>query len=141
MTDLTAWAAVWVLITVTNGGAVHQETGFRTQAICEEAISLALYRKTLAEHEQDLKQRQQQEGKWLTESLTRFPKTDYEKDALNYSKSSWGDRGICLHAKNGLIYEEQRPCSNPVGYKWIIGGDNEIIYARCLPDPGEEKGR
>lgn len=51
-------AALWVLITVTNTGAVHQESGFHSRAVCEDAISIAKTGKTVAE--------EQEAERWVT---------------------------------------------------------------------------
>ena len=144
-------ASVWVLITVTNAGAIHQESGFRNQALCEDAISIAKYGKTVAEHTEDQREAaaawKQRKDEWRVKHPPREPKTDAERELIKKGDCStywlldcvgtdWGSLGgVCSHTENGLIYEDDCASDNRSTIFFSGNNGNEIKFARCLPDP------
>ena len=135
-------SVLWVLITVTNNGTIHQESGFQNRALCEDAISIARYGKTVAEYKEDERmareKRQKSDNEWRAAHPPREPKTAIEKSEVK-SEKLWAGSDGCGHTENGLIYDDPPTCFS-MGPSWSPhAGDNEIKYARCLPEPPEDE--
>lgn len=143
MSSATQGATLWVLITVATGGAVHQVPGFHSQPICEDALSIAKYGMTVAEHEADERRREAALKKEVDAWRAEHPPRPATKAELEGGAEVWAGTQGCGHQKDGLIYDD--PCPNEAGFIWIWpSGETytrswpartEIRFARCLPDP------
>lgn len=134
-------AALWVLITVTNAGVVHQEPGFTSKALCEDAISIARYGKTVAEHEKDESEEEKRQrdaaiARRTAEATWRYDHPPRRATAttpiLNYGFQR------CSHSKKGWIYDDPpERCLGTIDSRptLTLTSEDVVKFARCLPDP------
>jgi len=140
MDPILSAATFWVLITVTTGGVIHQESGFTNEAICEDAVSIARYGQTVAEYKEAQRRadeaRKLRDEKWRAAHPPREPKTKEEKEIVKRTYGWGGNGSICGHSKDGLIYDDECLLGSYTMGSYITS-DNAIKFARCLPDPGQ----
>lgn len=147
---------LWILLTVTYGGAVNRSEPFKSLYLCQEARSLALTGQTIEENAHLAAQRVAAEKKWRQEHPPRLPRTADErkwcgKDVIFAGSSSgWS----CLH---GMVSEPSpfdlvglSPSYSPehgeavevINGQWVLKHANDVKVAECVPDiPVTRQGR
>ena len=151
MTDLTA-ATIWTLITVTNAGNVHQESGFQSKALCEDAISIAKTGLTVSEvTDRDNRAKEEARRKreeWSATHPARQPISAKEKEDINSRRTSDGTctpiMDVSSHisiTKDCLIQENDHTLPYGLSSAVVYPGNqnNEIKYARCVLTVPEAK--
>lgn len=141
---------MWTLITVTNGGTVH-ESQFTTKHSAEEAKSIALTGMTIEENEKADSEYAAWLKKWEEDHTWRDPKDDFERRVAKTAGTlSWGGPYQLAGDGNGRVREiaggglsmSYNP-NNGESVEWIRGRavlryKNDIKYAKIVPPDQKE---
>lgn len=122
-------AAVWVLLTVSHG-VVHQESGFHSQHICEEAASLAKYGRSAAEHKADekanLRAHEERILHWYATHLAK----PHEGNIMFRESISDGDCSYIEGGVYGAVEYNDPGCTRPNLHASDI--PTKVDFAKCF---------
>ena len=139
---------MWTLITVTNGGRVHEST-HATEQSCKQAQSIALTGMTIEENGAADEAYAAQLKKWDEDHPWRDPKDENERAILKSGGSgsvSWGGPySLSYDSKTGKVREYpgggmsmSYNSNNGESVEYVRGGyvmknRTDIKYAKCVP--------
>lgn len=126
--------AGWVLITVTNSGAVHTSETFHTLHTCQEAESLANTGRTIEENKKIQADYSAAVEKWHETHPWREPKTDIEKEVSENAKKggSVGGTGITVHARADGMVQDNYQFSD--GFSLNYESPGSLKYSKCVKE-------
>lgn len=138
-------AIVWTLITVTNGGEVH-ESRHATKESCEQAKSIALTGMTIEENKAADEAYAAYLRKWDDDHPWRDPKDDNERMlAKSVGSVSWGGPYSLSGDGNGKVREypsggmsmsynsNNGESVELVRGQYRLKNKQDVKYAKCIP--------
>lgn len=125
---------LYTLITVTNGGDVHQTPGFKTLHMCEEAKSISQTGMTIEE----VKARQAAKDaaeklaaeRWYKAHPPRKPQNAGEREIAKFEGCTFWDGGGLCSAGHGLVQDQPSGVISSITI--IPPPPGDIKWARCV---------